>query len=219
MDTQEKQTASIDEPEQTQEELTLTEQMEKKSHGEIGNLAGSFLDRIGYTAVMEALAEDENGTYDGVPVTELMAGYADAAMTLEETDGGTDTGTSTVMVEISEEELAAIREAANRCSALESELSILNGYGIGMSYKKWEQMSDSEVARIAGRPGLLRGIALGRGGDFPMYAGAAQNEAAKRLEKLAREKVLEQCHEQNLERYMREHQNDVITPKKPFRPE
>lgn len=204
---------------QEEKELTLTEQMEKKSHGEIGRLAGSFLDRIGYTAVMEALETDEAGEYDGVPVTELMAGYADAAATLEETDGDTGEATPTVMVEISEEELAAIREAAARCTALEVELSILSGYGIGMDRKKWDEMSDSEVAQIAKRPGILRGRALGNGADFPMYSGAAQGEAAKRLEKLAMEKLVRECHERELDRYMREHPDDIQEPKKPFRPE
>lgn len=205
--------------EQAEKELTLAEQMEKKSHGEIGKLAGGFLDRIGYTAVLEALETDEAGEYAGVPVTELMAGYIDAAATLEETGGDTGETTPTVMVEISEEELAAIREAALRCTALEAELSILNGYGVGMEHKKWAEMSDSEVARIAKNPGMLRGRALGNGVDFPMYAGAAQNEAAKRLEKLAMERIVAESHDRELDRYLREHQNDIPAPKKPFRPE
>ena len=52
-----------------------------------------------------------------------------------------------------------------------------------------------------------------------MYAGAAQNEAAKRLEKLAMERIVAESHDRELDRYLREHQNDIPAPKKPFRPE
>ncbi len=216
MDIQEETTACAGE----EKELTLTEQMEQKSHGEIASILTGFLERTGYAGAAALLQEDEVGEYADVPVAVLMESFRPMPLSA---DAESETTAGGITVDMTEEEFAAMQEAAERCAALEAEMSILSGYGIGMDYKKWDAMTDTEVARLASTPGRLKGRIFNDtnsgGVGWPMYSGAAQAEAAKRLKKYAVQDITEQAAKEHMRAHRKERRGEMTTSKWAWRPE